>query len=534
MSELSRRGARLLEHPALSAPPVAVVADRARRYRARRRLRALVATCAAAAVVATGVAWRAAESAGPAPAPVSRDAESAGPAPAAVSRAAGPVRMLPAPEVAGVPAWSPPASGPAGTWRLASYLSEPSSWSRNDNSGPAAGGYLSCPQVGTCYYAGGPGGGSTSGPGPNRDTLYVSHDGGLSWTALRLSGEVNFTTALACPAAGDCLAGAEVAGQPALLATGDGGDSWSYRSLPPGDGVIQELTCLAADSCDALAWRPGPILGLPTGTWFLTTSDAGARWSRLSFPAGATIAALSCFTAADCVAVGVTGGRADPARRQLGVALWTADAGRTWTAGRLPAGTSFSPGISPSVVCAGTATCYALGDRSQRYHPQGPVRLPGGGTMRGGVTICVSRRARPAMGGCKPPAYILVGAAAVSTDGGTSWRLLAMPPNTPQPVLFGLSCPTAQDCWIAGTQAVGQVIPGGGYNGGSAMILGTGDGGATWTKATFAATRLASGQQGDSLMAVGEISCPAVNSCVGIGVADAGSYHTPVYTNAGG
>jgi hypothetical protein len=31
-----------------------------------------------------------------------------------------------------------------------------------------------------------------------------------------------------------------------------------------------------------------------------------------------------------------------------------------------------------------------------------------------------------------------------------------------------------------------------------------------------------------------EIACPAVNTCVGIGAADQGSYHTPVYTNAGG
>jgi hypothetical protein len=60
------------------------------------------------------------------------------------------------------------------------------------------------------------------------------------------------------------------------------------------------------------------------------------------------------------------------------------------------------------------------------------------------------------------------------------------------------------------------------------------DGGASWSKSTFAAGRLASGQQADSLMAVGEIACPAVNSCVGIGIADQGSYHTPVYTNAGG
>ena len=124
--------------------------------------------------------------------------------------------------------------------------------------------------------------------------------------------------------------------------------------------------------------------------------------------------------------------------------------------------------------------------------------------------------------------------AAVTTDGGASWRLLAMPPSTPQPQLSAISCPAAQDCSIAGSQAVPQVIPGGGYNGGSAMILATSDGGAAWTKTTFAATRLAGGQQADSLMDVGEIACPTAKFCVGIGVADQGSYHTPVYTNAGG
>jgi hypothetical protein len=149
----------------------------------------------------------------------------------------------------------------------------------------------------------------------------------------------------------------------------------------------------------------------------------------------------------------------------------------------------------------------------------------------------VHRPRRPsALPSCKPTHALEPGSvAAVSTDGGASWRLLAMPPDTPQPELSAISCPTAQECSIAGSQAVPQVIPGGGgYNGGSAMILATGDGGAAWTKTSFAATRLASGQQADSLMDVGEIACPAANSCVGIGVADQGSDHTPVYTNAGG
>ena len=139
---------------------------------------------------------------------------------------------------------------------------------------------------------------------------------------------------------------------------------------------------------------------------------------------------------------------------------------------------SFVPFSVGAVTCAGTSTCYALGlDNSGQ-----------------------------------------AGVASVSTDRGATWRLLALPPRTPQPGLYDISCPTAQACWIAGEQAVPQVIPGRGYNGSSAMILATSDGGASWSKTTFAAQRLASGEQADSLMAVGEIACPAVDSCVGIGV----------------
>jgi photosystem II stability/assembly factor-like uncharacterized protein len=482
MSELSRRGARLLEHPAMAPPPVAVLAARARRYRLWRRARTAGAACtlvALVAVAASGVAWH---SAGPAP----------GPLPYA---AAGPVVALPAPAVAPVPAGSAPARGAAGTWRLTGDISLPLSWRRN-NGGPAPG-YLSCPQAGTCYLAGSSGGGSSSGPGPSLDTLYVSHDGGLSWAAIRLPGGASFTTALACPVGGDCLAGGEVSGQAVLLATGDGGYRWAYRDLPSGDGVINQLACPTVARCRALASSSGQPWALTLGrnhyrAWFLRTDDAGGNWSGVNFPGDDTIGALTCLSAADCVAVG-TGGN-DVNGLGPGVALRTADGGRTWTAGALPAGMTVPPFSAGSVTCAGTSTCYALG-----FGPQA------------GNEVSV---------------------VAVSTDGGATWRPLAPPPRTPLPSLSAISCATALDCWIAGEQAVPQVV-GNAYNGGSAMILATTDGGATWSKITFAAERLPSGEQADSLMAVGEIACPAVDSCVGIGVVDQGSYHVPVYTNAG-
>jgi hypothetical protein len=41
-----------------------------------------------------------------------------------------------------------------------------------------------------------------------------------------------------------------------------------------------------------------------------------------------------------------------------------------------------------------------------------------------------------------------------------------------------------------------------------------------------------SGMQVDAFMAIGDIQCPQVNDCTGLGVSDQGSQTTPVYTSA--
>jgi hypothetical protein len=524
MNEFSRRGALLVAEQAMAPPPIDSVRQRARRFRRRRRLQAGVAAGAAIAAAAGGLAFVSAGAPSPPPQPLA---------------SAGPVQTLPAPATARVPAGQASAPGQPGTWRLASYLSEPASWGRS-NGGPP-GGPLSCTRAGICYVASEPGGGSSSGPALPLSLLYVSRDDGLSWTAMRMPGGVSFTTALDCPATGDCLAGGEVSGQGVLLASSDGGYRWSYRALPSGDGVIGQLDCPTAATCRALASATGsqtPALGQPVSpTWFLATDDAGTRWRASSFPAGftttAAMNALSCLSATDCVVVGQGRGRRNRLGDPPAAVLRTADGGHTWAAASLPGGMTFAQlsfGVG-SLTCAGTGTCYALAFAPQRYVPPPQVKIPGGGTT-GEVCAYTTKS-----GQCVPPKYEEDGAAAVSTDGGATWRMLALPADTPEPQLYDVSCASAADCWIAGEQAVTQVIRSGHsvtVNGSSAMILATSDGGAAWTKITFAAGPLAPGQQGDSLMAVGEISCSAVASCVALGVSDQGSYNTPVYTTSGG
>lgn len=507
MSELSRRGALLIGDAAMAPPPLGSLRQRARRYRLRRRLQACVAAAAAVAAAAGGIGWA---------------SEGGAPAPQALA-SAGPLQALPAPATAPVPGGSARAAGSPGTWRLASYLSEPPSW-RRGNGGPPAGGALSCPQPGTCYFVGPAGGGSSSGPGLPLSILYVSGDGGLSWTAIRMPGDASFTTALACPAAGDCLAGGEVAGQAVLLSSSDGGYRWSYRVLPSGDGLIGQLDCPATTSCRALASATGsqpPAQGpAASQTWFLATDDAGARWKASSFPSGfttsAAISALSCLSASDCVVIGQGTGRGNLLGDPPGVVLRTADGGRTWVAASLPKPMTFVQfGSGPaSLTCAGTSSCYALGFAPQRY--RGPLAV----SVAPGVSLRKVCKSMPKM--CASPKYEEEGAAAVSTDGGATWQMLVLPPRTTDPELDAISCVSAADCWIAGGAD------------GSAMILATRDGGATWTKTTFAPGPLARGQQADSLFDAGEIACPSVSYCVAMGVADQGSYHTPVYTNAGG
>jgi hypothetical protein len=93
-----------------------------------------------------------------------------------------------------------------------------------------------------------------------------------------------------------------------------------------------------------------------------------------------------------------------------------------------------------------------------------------------------------------------------------------------------VSWASATICWIASEETVPQQNGTGGTNGGSPVVLGTSDSGATWTNETFTIPAGAPEDVGqDSYMTVGKISCPRTSTCVGLGLSDRGSVSTPVY-----
>jgi len=80
--------------------------------------------------------------------------------------------------------------------------------------------------------------------------------------------------------------------------------------------------------------------------------------------------------------------------------------------------------------------------------------------------------------------------------------------------------------------AVPQRFSNGGFNGGSAIVLVTNDGGTSWNGVGFALpTHVPGGVQIDAYMAVGPVQCPQPGDCIALGVSDQGSKTTPVYTS---
>jgi len=409
-------------------------------------------------------------------------------------------------------AWQParplPSSGhvvraPAGTWRLMSYLVA-RGWQEN-TAGPAPG-LLTCPTAATCYVEG-DSASSPSGPA-DMNSFYVSTDGAQAWSVLPVPAHVTFTSPLACATRDACAAGALYYGkQPIYLSTTNGGHSWTATPLPAGIGMIGELTCVTATDCQGLAAVPGaaqdPGLAVPAYGTLVTTRDGGQHWATAAFPAGDAIQSLSCPTAAECVAAGVTGPGQDTA-----IVLVSHDGGATWRRGIIHGPQAAAP--SPDVTCVDASHCQMLG------------------YFMG--TTPVTEQLGDGMSETGPPQYSVYES---SSDGGATWTSSTFPRSIPDPNLNALVCPTAQTCYAAGGDLIPQHI-GNTRNAESAVVAVTHDAGRTWQRVSFAVpAKVPSGMQGDSFMAIGQIQCPQQDACVAIGASDQGSTSTPVYTNHG-
>jgi photosystem II stability/assembly factor-like uncharacterized protein len=426
-----------------------------------------------------------------------------------------------------------PPGGASGSWQLVDDLVS-SGWQQNTTGPPP--GQLTCPTTTACYALAG----AYASPDANApllaESLYLSTDLGQAWSVLPMPSGFSPTTPLSCPGALVCSVGGVIGGsstamavtfggRPVYLTTTDGGHQWTENPFTEGEELIS-LTCVTADACDAVA-APSSDAALLNGSAthqppmesFVRTTDAGVHWTALAFVPTDNVETVSCTTELTCVAVGYDQTLTSESGSSIpGFAMSTNDGGIRWQQGRLPANFGFAyPSGVPALAlsCVDARTCMALGTRSAPNPDQcvgtGPDAHPPTGAT-----------------GCSSGPTMLVSGVVTTSDGGATWQLRPLPSDVPIPEMSAVSCASADICWLPGTEAVPQVI-GNVHDGGSAVILGTADGGSAWAKVKFTVPPGAANPYGQSYMDVGAISCPTADACLALGISPQGSKTTPVY-----
>jgi len=406
-------------------------------------------------------------------------------------------------------AWSASVSSDQNGWVLVGDI-VPAGWKLH-TVGPEPG-YLTCASLDACY-AVGDNAASSSGPA-DYDSLYFSGDGGLSWSVLSLPSGFTFTSGLACASPQLCYGAGMYENTPAFITTSDGAQQWSVRPMAK---AIAILTCPMAAVCSGVTTGTPPSTDPATaGDWsqnskvdFVHTDDGGLHWADHPLPEQDAVSALSCPEPLDCVVVGYSVDAPQGLDEYSAYSLTTEDGGASFTAGVLPP--SFGFDYIGSISCADTQHCMALG----------LVTVDN-------VDQCVGNPPHPPspLNSCSSGTRAMVSGIVTTSDGGRSWRVRPLPPDVPLPSLGSVSCFSDDGCWVSGEEAVPQ-----GNNGGSAVILGTTDQGASWFKTTFTVPPGAPEDQGgDSYMSVGSMSCPSSRGCVALGASDQGSKATAVYS----
>ena len=404
----------------------------------------------------------------------------------------------------------PPTSQGSAKWQLVSLVVD-QGWQVN-TSGPPPG-QLTCPTVTTCYalairYAS-PKGGAR----PESVSLYVSADLGTSWSVLPMPTGFLPTSHLSCPSTQVCALGGTQGGQPAFAVTIDGGHEWGVVPMS-GPDSLQELACRSAAACVGVLRSPGPQ---STNSSIVRTDDGGASWASATVPISGTVLSLSCPTDQACVAVGYsvlfqgTGAA-------TGFVLRSHTGGQSWTTGSLPQNFGFVQVLS-AVSCAEASDCMAIGVISV----PNPLRCQG---------TPPNRHPPPGHDSCSTSATTLMSAVVTSSNGGATWQSRALPADIPMPQLYSLSCASATVCWASGQEAVPQIV-GNVHDDGSPVMVGTTDGGASWSKATFAIPSDAPNYLGQAYLAVGDISCPGTSACLALGIAAQSAPSTPIYRYGG-
>lgn len=298
---------------------------------------------------------------------------------------------------------------------------------------------------------------------------------------------------------------------------------------------LAAIWCASASSCIAVGISDpnseNPVSGHPLAeTW------NGKGWTAVPvrLPAGAQsggLAAVSCVRPASCVAVGYWG------KGFTGHELAESWNGKTWTPSEPPAATEGGQTELSGVSCPAAKTCVAVGQHEPNANTGLPVAvveqwngskwtapkltLPGGLGFSFLTSVsCPSATQCVAVGAISTTTTASV---LVESWNGKEWKRVSAPSpaSTIEPVLAGVSCPTAVSCVAVGLKLTGNLS-----SAGSAGFAESWNGKA-WALASVPWPK----GSGDSELL--GVSCPAVKSCLAVGGADVNTNNNAGVDNFG-
>jgi hypothetical protein len=392
---------------------------------------------------------------------------------------------------------------------------------------------------------------------------------GRAWSVQRTpapaGAQYSYLDGAACPSVSVCLAvGSTVNGDTTrTLAEQWNGRTWSIKPAPPPAGSVQSglsgIWCRSARACLAVgddtgavvtrtlaetwtgsAWSVTPTPGRAqvqaselsalsctapghcvavgsytdlSGTFPLTELWNGKAWSIVPAPSpagtsAASLNAVSCVTADNCVAVGSffngTG------------TLTLAEAwnGKHWSIAKTPNGAGAQASILSAVSCPASGHCTAVGLYATSAVTDTLAETWNGTAWRISKTPNPAGSSNTTLSGVSCPAVntcIAVGGyigassqpAVAEIWNGSTWAIKAVPApaNASGTFLQGLSCRSAADCTAVGSY----------FNGSGNPTLAEGWNGTAWS------VQPTPTPAGPSYTSLNAVACPGAGDCVAVG-----------------
>ena len=213
---------------------------------------------------------------------------------------------------------------------------------------------IACANTSDCWAVG-----NTFGPS---GFIMATSDGGTVWATQTAPTGIGRVYGITCVNPTDCWAvGSSTGSAPVIIATTNSGATWVTQAVPPGftafgNGQSRSITCFNVTDC----WAVGSSGTSPSTTQaVIATTDGGASWTPQTPPhSGGQLSSVACTSSLDCWAVGTNG--------TTPTIIATSDGGTSWSPQTAPSG---APELTDVACVPASTSCWVSGESTSTSGP---------------------------------------------------------------------------------------------------------------------------------------------------------------------